>query len=321
MRRSSLPWLVIASIAVSAILAWLSLTRGGVAPVRAPASKHLELAPFHELEVGGAADVVLVQGDREAIDVEAEGRATVAADVAKGRLVVRSADRRRWWNRMFGHDGSQSPTITVHLRNLDALLLTGTVKVVAPQLKTSTLRIAASGGASLTIDDLRATTLRVDGSGALKAELAGRVDDEHVSISGAGSYHAERLQATNATVSVSGVGKVIVHAERTLRASISGAGLIEYVGDPEVTERVSGVGRVRRHESAMPGMRIASAAVASAQCSGAAGRAVASLNSSGAPVSGSTSPWSPARNPTLSTRQSRSIAASIAITSWTGSYG
>jgi hypothetical protein len=299
MPRSSLPWLVIATIAVSAILAWLTLTRGGVAPVRAPASKHLELAPFHELEVGGAADVVLVQGDREAIDVEAEGRATVAADVAKGRLVVRSADRRRWWNRMFGHDGSQSPTITVHLRNLDALLLTGTVKVVAPQLKTSTLRIAASGGASLTIDDLRATTLRVDGSGALKAELAGRVDDEHVSISGAGSYHAER----------------------TLRASISGAGLIEYVGDPEVTERVSGVGRVRRHESAMPGMRIASAAVASAQCSGAAGRAVASLNSSGAPVSGSTSPWSPARNPTLSTRQSRSIAASIAITSWTGSYG
>ena len=117
-----------------------------------------------------------------------------------------------------------------------------------------TLAIGASGGASLVIDDLRATTLRVDGSGALKADIAGQVDDEHVSISGAGSYNAERLRATNATVSVGGVAKVIVHAERKLRASISGAGLIEYVGDPEVTEEVSGMGRVRRRgPAATPG--------------------------------------------------------------------
>jgi hypothetical protein len=108
------------------------------------------------------------------------------------------------------------------------------------------------------IDDLQATSLRVDGSGALKAEIAGRVDDEHVSISGAVNYRAERLRATNATVSVSGVANVVVHAERKLRASISGAGLIEYVGDPEVTEHVSGMGRVKRRDSSvMPGMRVA----------------------------------------------------------------
>ena len=51
---------------------------------------------------------------------------------------------------------------------------------------------------------------------------------------------------------------VVVHAERTLRASISGAGLIEYVGDPEVIEHVSGMGRVKRRDSSvMPGMRVA----------------------------------------------------------------
>src|SRR5690242_17429614 len=97
---------------------------------------------------------------------------------------------------------------------LDKLALTGNVNVSVPRLTTQALRIGASGGATLTIGDLQATTLRVDGSGALKAELAGHVDDEHLSISGAGSYRAERLRAGNATVSVSGVANVVVNVER-----------------------------------------------------------------------------------------------------------
>jgi hypothetical protein len=259
MQRSALPWIIVATVAVSAALAWFTLTRGGGTATSRPAIEHHVLEPFHELEVGGAAEVVLVQGGAEAIDVDDVGHATVEAKLSNGRLVVWSRDRRRWWSRILGHDASHPPTITIHLRNLDRLLLTGTVKVVAPRLQAEALRIGASGGANLTIDDLTATTLSVDGSGALSAELGGRVDVQRVSISGAGSYNAERLAAADTTVSVSGVGNVIVNAQRTLKASISGAGVIEYIGDPQVTEHVSGMGRVRRHESSTPpGMRVAS---------------------------------------------------------------
>lgn len=315
MRHSALPWIILATIAVSAALAWFTLTRGGAAAGRAPVIEHHDLASFHELEIGGAADVLLVQGPAEAIDVDDIGHATVEANVSNGKLVVWSRDRRRWWNRMFGHEASRAPTITIHLRNLDRLLLTGTVKVTVPRLQTQSLRIAASGGANLAIDDLAATTLRVDGSGALSAELGGHVDDQHVSISGAGSYNAERLKAGSATVSVSGVGNVIVNAERTLKASISGAGIIEYLGDPHVTEHVSGMGRVRRHESSTPGMR-----VAIGYCNRADAGASASLNSKGPPVNGSMSAWIPERSRTSSTRQSRSNPVSIATTSWIDSY-
>jgi hypothetical protein len=256
MRRSALPWLVLGAIALSALLAWLTLTRG--TPVRAPASEHRELPPFHELEIGGAAEVTLVQGDAEAIEVEAPARVRVDARVSNGRLVIASRDQRRWWSGILGRHSSQPATLTIHFRNLDALALTGTVKLAAPVLTAKSLRIAASGGSSLSIDDLRATSLRVSGSGALEAELAGSVEDEEVSISGAGSYRAERLRAKNAVVSVSGVANVVVHAERKLRASISGAGVIEYVGDPEVTQHVSGIGRVRRRESGVaPGLHVA----------------------------------------------------------------
>ncbi len=259
MSHSSLPWLIVGTVVVAAGLAWFTLNRGAiVAPGAATPSEHYPLAPFHDVEIGGAADVVLVQGGAEAIDVEAGARTVVEASVSDGRLVIRAHDRRRWWSRLFGGQSAESPSITVHLRTLDKLALTGNVRVSIPKLEAKTLRIAASGGANLTVDDLQARSLRVDGSGALKADLAGRVDDEHVSISGAVNYRAERLRATNATVSVSGVANVVVHAERKLRASISGAGLIEYVGDPEVVQHVSGMGRVKRRDSSvMPGMRVA----------------------------------------------------------------
>jgi hypothetical protein len=315
MRRSALPWIILATIAVSAALAWFTLTRGGGTSGRGAVTEHHPVAPFHELEIGGAADVLLVQGPAEAIDVDDVGHAAVEANVVNGRLVIRARDRRRWWNRILGHETSHSPTITIHLRNLDRLLLTGTVRVTAPRFQTQALKIGASGGANLTIDDLTANALTVDGSGALSAELGGRVDEQHVSISGAGTYNAERLKTGDATVSVSGVGNVIVNAERTLKASISGAGVIEYLGDPQVTEHVSGMGRVKRHDSSMPGMR-----VAIAYCNRVDAGASASLNSNGPPVSGSTSAWMPARSRTSSTRQSRSNPVSIAATSGTDSY-
>src|SRR6185437_13069443 len=122
--------------------------------------------------------------------------------------------------------------------------------------------------------------------------LAGRVDDEKVSISGAGSYRAERLFANDATVTVSGVGNVVLRAERTLRANISGAGVIEYAGDPVVTEHVSGIGRVKRREpERASGL---TTVAAPAQCSAVSGDAPWSLKNSGPPVSGSMSAWMPA---------------------------
>lgn len=259
MSRSTLVWLILGAIAVAAALAWMTLTRMDDAPRAARgAAERYPLAPFHEIEIGGVADVTLVQGDVEAIDAETGGRARVEANVGGGRLTVHAYDRRRFFDGFFGHRRTEPPAIRIHLRNLDRLGLGGNVNVSIPRLRTPALDIHASGGATLTIDDLQATTLTVDGSGALKAIVRGRVDDEHVSISGAGSYDAEGLRAMHAAVSVSGVGKVLVHAEKTLHADISGAGLIEYAGDPKVTERVSGIGRVKRIDStATPGMRIA----------------------------------------------------------------
>jgi hypothetical protein len=97
------------------------------------------------------------------------------------------------------------------------------------------------------------------GSGALQApNSAGASTSSTYRFPAQGSYNAERLTAADTTISVSGVGNVIVNARRTLKASISVRASSEYLGDPQVTEHVSGMGRVRRHDSSTPGMRVAS---------------------------------------------------------------
>ena len=302
--RTSLPWLILGTIAVAAALAWFTLTRGDTAAGGRPALplEHHDLPTFHAIEVGGDANITLVQGDAEAIDVDAPVRSIrLDASVRNGRLIITSRDRRRWWSGIFGRHTTQAPEVTIHFRNIDALLLTGTVKIGADRMDAAALRIAASGGATLAIDDLRASSLRVSGSGALKANLGGRVERQDVSIAGAGTYRAERLLTQTASVSVSGVGKVVVNVEKKLRASISGAGVVEYLGDPEVSEHVSGIGRVKRRESnSTTGLRVAADPPHRCAPSGAtfdqcavAGADPASLNSSGPPVAGSTSAWMP----------------------------
>jgi hypothetical protein len=84
------------------------------------------------------------------------------------------------------------------------------------------LRIEGSGGTSLSIDDLRTTTLMVSGAGALKAVLAGQVADQSISISGAGEYQAAQLISDNAIVDVSGAGHIVVNARKTPKGTFPG---------------------------------------------------------------------------------------------------
>lgn len=264
MPRYVLPMLILAVVVIALTLTWLTLGRTN-ADV---ALTEQDVGAFHRIEVSGAADVVLQRGASEHVSVETPARGVrIVAQVRGPTLVIDARDNRRWWSSIFGRGGSRTARVTVTYRTLDAVTLSGAVKLQAAGLDTPELRLEASGGSSLRLDGLRTARLRLNGSGALKAELAGEAAEQTVSISGAGEYNAERLASTDAKISVSGVGHVIVRVDKTLSASISGAGSIEYYGNPEVKEHVSGVGRVRRREARMsepPHWRVAACSSGSA---------------------------------------------------------
>lgn len=247
--------LLAVAVTVGGTLAWLFLAsgpRGGGDPAR----EQRALPAFSRVAVEGFADVVLVPGGAESVTVETSAKhlARVRTEVADGTLTVAGDHTRRWW----GLVGSGRPArITVVYRTLDAISASGAVKIRADGLKADRLRIAASGATSLRINDLDARELVLSGSGATKAELAGRALAQRIAISGAGDYRGSELFGDDARVTVSGAGRVVVNVERTLDIGISGAGSVEYLGNPKVTERISGAGRIKRRDAAVARVQIA----------------------------------------------------------------
>jgi hypothetical protein len=263
MPRYVLPILILGVIALAAILSWWTLGRGGSAGDTAMADR--DVGPFHRIEINGAADVTLRQGSGEHLGIETPSRGLrVAASVEDGTLTITARDTRRWWQNLFGGTrGGRIAKVTITFRNLDAVSIAGAVRLTSASLETPELRVEASGGSTLRIDGLKTNLLRVEADGALKARLAGTATEQHIEISGASEYNAGELASRDATVDVSGVGRVVLRVEKTLDASISGAGSVEYYGNPQVKKSISGVGKVRQRDAEavpLPGGRIVAAA-------------------------------------------------------------
>lgn len=87
-------------------------------------------------------------------------------------------------------------------------------------------------------------TVNIDGAGAIN--LAGKVNQLTTSLKGVGTFNSENLQANRATVTNDGTGGAIVRVSESLNATLSGVGYIEYIGNPQVTKNISGLGAVRQ---------------------------------------------------------------------------
>ena len=258
MRRFALPFVILAAVFVAAALAWITLTRVSGAGGNEMTTEIRVVDPFDRVEINGRADVTLVQGDKEAVTVEAaaRGQSRVVALVENHTLMINAGVSRRWWSGLVGGRATTTPRIVVAFKSLDAIAVSGAVQLVANKIDAHDLRIGANGGSTIRLDGIAANSLRINGSGALKATLAGTVVEQRISISGAGEVRGDKLWSQSATVDVSGAGSIVVNVAKTLRASISGAGSVEYYGDPEVKQSVSGIGRVKRRASAAAAERV-----------------------------------------------------------------
>jgi hypothetical protein len=67
-----------------------------------------------------------------------------------------------------------------------------------------------------------------------------------LSLSGVGSFNGEDLKVKQAKVRNKGVGSAVVNVSEQLDASILGLGSIEYIGSPQVTESVKGLGEIKK---------------------------------------------------------------------------
>jgi Putative auto-transporter adhesin, head GIN domain len=174
---------------------------------------------FTQIALASIGDVTLSQTGTESLTIEAEDNLLphLRSAVSGGRLTLDT-------------DTSLRPTKPVHY--------TITVKDLTG--------VDVSGAGNLTGTQLHANAIKIRISGAGDVSLSGQAESQDIGLSGAGNYDAAKLATKTAKVVIDGAGNAVVHATDAVDAKLSGVGNIDYIGDPKVTQSVSGVGAVRK---------------------------------------------------------------------------
>jgi hypothetical protein len=148
------------------------------------------------------------------------------------------------------HTGAPSASITVD-KNLMQYVETRSVRPthsIKLELTSSALEGASFNGASrLNAHQLSGAKFYLETTGASNVTLDGAVDELVANLTGASDLRAESLRTKMAEISVTGAGDARVAVSDTLKVSITGAGKVEYIGNPAHLEReITGAGSIRR---------------------------------------------------------------------------
>lgn len=207
-----------------------------------------EVGGFDRVELRDYGELVISQGDSEALTVEAhpEVLSAIKSEVENGKLTLRID--RTWLERLSDslRNGLSRHRVlyTLTLNDLHELSILGAGKVKASEIESDTLKITLSGAADLRIPSLNVEILTVDMPGAGRVAVSGHTIEQEVTITGAGSYDASKLESRDARVVISGAGKASLWVEGELDVRLSGIGAVEYYGDPTLNQAITGLGKV-----------------------------------------------------------------------------
>jgi hypothetical protein len=200
---------------------------------------------FREIAVEGTGQLVITQGDRESLTIEAEDNVlpAIESEVRNGRLTLDRDGGGHWW---FSSFRPRKPIIYhVTVKELTAVRLSGAAELRAGDLRASRLEVATEGAGEATLDRLTADELVVSLHGAGTIRASGTVTRQEVEMGGAGEYLAGDLASRDARVELRGAGEATVRVSDTLDVRISGPGEVSYIGNPQVKHQISGPGDLR----------------------------------------------------------------------------
>ncbi len=236
-------WLLSIALVVALIpalacqaLSGISITRGSGNVI----SQERQVSNFHQVDLSGIGDIILTQGDQEALTIDAEDNLMplLRSDVQNGTLFLGLKDTTGRQNIM----PTKPITFKLSVKNLDGVSISGSGSLQADSLKSTNLDLHASGSGKFIIHSLTADSLNTTISGSGDGEMAGEVKDQSITLSGSGNYQAGDLKSETCRITISGAGKMTVWATNTLDVRISGSGDVSYYGNPTLTKDISGSG-------------------------------------------------------------------------------
>lgn len=176
---------------------------------------------FDGVIVNGAGYILIDQSGAEALTITTDDNLLqhIKTEVRNGKLVIEFTP-----GVLF--DKVQALTFQVRAKNLRSLRVDGAAKVEGKNIATENLSVA------------------LDGAGAIT--LSGSALAQDIVLDGVSVYNGAELTSQRARVTHNGTGTAVVRVSERLDVNLSGLGSIEYIGNPQVTQQVSGLGAVRQ---------------------------------------------------------------------------
>lgn len=203
-----------------------------------------EAKNFHGISISNAFDVVIVQGNEEAVAVSASEdkyRDKIIVEVKDGILYV-GLEKGLKWNM-----GNRKFKAYISFKKIDKLSVSGACDVdVQGTIKSENLSVHLSGASNLTAK-VDVGKLRMDLSGASDSKFTGKAMQLDIEASGASKFKGFDLISDYCDASASGASDIKITVNKELNVKASGASDIDYKGSGLIRDlRTSGASSVSR---------------------------------------------------------------------------
>jgi hypothetical protein len=179
-----------------------------------------DVPAFKALDISGGYEVEIVAQKEQSLEIEADDNLLplIKTEVSDGVLTINNEKSFNTRNKL-------------------------RLRISVP----SFVGIFTSGATEIAASNLKGDDFTVHASGASKIQLSGEIYQLAVEISGAGDLDAKDLHARIVNIHSSGAANSNVYASEELHAQVSGAGNVNYYGDPKtVKEDTSGAGTISK---------------------------------------------------------------------------
>ena len=158
-----------------------------------------ELDAFNAVSMRGSGKMTIDQGAEQKFSIEGDDVAIsrITTRVEDGRLIIDVG--RDWVEKLsagFDFLSPQDIRIFITVKDLKELEIAGAAEVEADGLKVDDLTLKMIGASNVKVTDLEADTLNSEIPGAGKMVVTGKVNDQRVTLAGAGNFSGHKLEGT-----------------------------------------------------------------------------------------------------------------------------
>jgi hypothetical protein len=206
-----------------------------------------EGATFSGLIFKSVGEVFLIQGEPCGLRIEGSEDLVenIMVAVKDDLLEISFHTEQENWTNFHWADGKRKLRYYVTMPTINLINMEGAGLLTGTELKGETLTLTQGGAGKIDLLSLDYQSLQAALDGLGEIHLTGQVTRQKVDLSGAGDYQAEALQTEDSEVLLSGAGSATVWAEKTLKATVTGAGNIKYKGSPEIEQNNTGLGEIK----------------------------------------------------------------------------